>query len=451
MKTIEQLRQAHRTAPLEYTQRIHYLNLLAEKLRSSQEEIMRALSLDLGKGRFEAWSTEIGFLLQEISHFTKALPDLIVPQKVSTPLVMQPGSSYIYHEPYGVVLVMAPWNYPIQLAFSPLIGALAAGNRVVIKPSELTPHCAELIAKIVKEIFPESLVQVVLGGVAETTELLKEKFDYIFFTGSTQVGKVVMRAAAEHLTPVTLELGGKSPCLIDTKTNLKMIARRIAWGKWMNAGQTCVAPDYLLVPRSQLQELVAELKGAIEQFYTASPKQSEDFGRIVSARHFDRLKLLLDQTPVLLGGETSREDRFIAPTVLGPVTWDAAVMEDEIFGPLLPIIAYDNISEVIAQIKARPKPLALYLFSNDEGLQQRVLSEISFGGGCVNDTIMHLANPRLPFGGVGESGMGAYHGDLSFYTFSHRKSVFKQTTLVDVPVRYPPYKGKEALVKFLVK
>ena len=451
MKSIDKLRQAHLSAPLDYTQRVHYLGLLAEKLKSSQEEIMQALSLDLGKGRFESWSTEIGFLLQEITHLQKTLPDLMEPQKVSTPIVMQPGSSYIYHEPYGVVLVMAPWNYPIQLAFSPLIGALAAGNRVVVKPSELTPHCADLIAKIVKEIFPEDLVQVVLGGVQETGELLKEKFDYIFFTGSTQVGKVVMRAAAEHLTPVTLELGGKSPCLIDRNTNLKMIARRVAWGKWMNAGQTCVAPDYLLVHRSDLQVLKQELKNAIQQFYSTNPKASEDFGRIVSLKHFDRLKNLLDQTPVLLGGDSVREERFMAPTVLGPVDWEAAIMQDEIFGPLLPIIVYDQVSEVIAKIKARPKPLAFYLFTNDEGLQKRVLSEISFGGGCVNDTIMHLANPRLPFGGVGESGMGAYHGDLSFYTFSHRKSVFKQTTLIDVPVRYPPYKGKEGLVKFLVK
>lgn len=451
MKSIEKLRQAHLSAPLDYNQRLHYLGLLSDKLQSSQEEIMQALSLDLGKGRFESWSTEIGFLLQEISHLSKSLPDLIEPQKISTPIVMQPGSSYIYHEPYGVVLVIAPWNYPIQLAFSPLIGALAAGNRVVIKPSELTPHCADLIAKIVKDIFPEDLVQVVLGGVQETSELLKEKFDYIFFTGSTQVGKVVMRAAAEHLTPVTLELGGKSPCLIDKNTNLKMIARRIAWGKWMNAGQTCVAPDYLLVHRSDVQTLVTELKNAIQQFYSASPKNSEDFGRIVSEKHFDRLKKLLDQTPILLGGESVREERFMAPTVLGPVEWDAAIMEDEIFGPLLPIIVYDQMSDVIAKIKSRSKPLAFYLFSNDEGLQKRVLSEISFGGGCINDTIMHLANPKLPFGGVGESGMGAYHGDLSFYTFSHRKSVFKQTTLIDVPVRYPPYKGKEGLIKFLVK
>ena len=451
MKSIDKLREAHLSAPLDYTQRVHYLSLLAEKLQSSQEEIMSALSLDLGKGRFESWSMEIGFLLQEISHLQKTLPDLMEPQKVSTPMVMQPGSSYIYHEPYGVVLVIAPWNYPIQLAFSPLIGALAAGNRVVVKPSELTPHCADLIAKIIKEIFPEDLVQVVLGGVQETGELLKEKFDYIFFTGSTQVGKVVMRAAAEHLTPVTLELGGKSPCLIDRNTNLKMIARRIAWGKWMNAGQTCVAPDYLLVHRSDLQVLVAEVKNAVQQFYSATPKASEDFGRIVSLKHFDRLKSLLDQTPVLLGGESVREERFIAPTVLGPVDWEAVIMQDEIFGPLLPIIVYDQVSEVIAKIKSRPKPLAFYLFTNDEGLQKRVLSEISFGGGCINDTIMHLANPRLPFGGVGESGIGAYHGDLSFYTFSHRKSVFKQTTLIDVPVRYPPYKGKEGLVKFLVK
>jgi aldehyde dehydrogenase (NAD+) len=292
---------------------------------------------------------------------------------------------------------------------------------------------------------------VVLGGVQETQDLLKEKFDYIFFTGSTQVGKIVMRAAAEHLTPLTLELGGKSPCLIDQNTNLKQVAKRVAWGKWMNAGQTCVAPDYLLVHRSQFQLLVDELKHSIHQFYSDTAKRSEDFGRIVNERHFDRLINLIDESSLLLGGETDREARFISPTLLGPVEWDSAIMQDEIFGPLLPIVIYDNMNEAISQIKMRPKPLAFYLFSTDEGLQKRVLNEISFGGGCINDTIMHLANPRLPFGGVGDSGMGAYHGDLSFHTFTHRKSVFKQTTLIDVPVRYPPYKGKEGLIKFLVK
>lgn len=448
---LAKMREAHMSYPLDYSLRVKFLQDFKTKLQSSQEEIMRALQLDLGKGRFESWTTEIGFLLQEISHLVKALPDLMEPEKVSTPLVMQPGSSYIYKEAYGIVLIMAPWNYPIQLAFSPLIGALAAGNRVVIKPSELTPNCALLIANMVKEVFPDDLVHVVLGGVQETQDLLKEKFDYIFFTGSTQVGKVVMRAAAEHLTPVTLELGGKSPCLIDQNTNLKQVAKRVAWGKWMNAGQTCVAPDYLLVHRSQFQLLVDELKHSIHQFYSDSARQSEDFGRIVNERHFDRLVNLIDESSLLVGGETDRETRYISPTLFGPVEWDSPIMQDEIFGPLLPIVIYDNINDAIAQIKMRPKPLAFYLFSTDEGLQKRVLDEISFGGGCINDTIMHLANPRLPFGGVGDSGMGAYHGDLSFHTFTHRKSVFKQTTLIDVPVRYPPYKGKEGLIKLLVK
>ena len=444
------LRQAANKSALTYHRRVELLNSLKAVLIKDQTQIGVALKKDLGKCSFEAWSTEIGFLTGEISHFVKDLPSMMSPEKVATPLTMQPGASFIYKEPYGVVLVLAPWNYPIQLAFSPLIGAIAAGNRVVIKPSEMTPHCAQVIADVVAQVFSEEEVQVVLGGVEETTQLLKEQFDYIFFTGSTAVGKVVMRAAAEHLTPITLELGGKSPCLIDESANLAVAAKRVAWGKWMNAGQTCVAPDYVLIPKKLEASFVVEIKKAIEQFYSASPQQSPDFGRIVNERHFDRLVKLMADAEIVCGGQHDRTERFIAPTILRGVSENHPIMQDEIFGPLLPIMTYENFDEAISFIKKRNKPLALYLFTQNKDSEKKVLESVSFGGGCINDTVIHLANSELPFGGVGPSGMGAYHGKLSFETFSHKKAVFKQTTMVDVPVRYPPYKGKEGLLKFLI-
>jgi aldehyde dehydrogenase (NAD+) len=444
------LREAATKGALDLQRRVELLAALKEVLIKDQVHIGVALKKDLGKCSFEAWSTEIGFLTGEISDFIKDLPSLMAPEKVSTPLTMQPGSSYIYKEPYGVVLVLAPWNYPVQLALSPLIGAIAAGNRVVIKPSEMTPHCSQVIADVVAKVFTEEEVQVVLGGVEETTQLLKEPFDYIFFTGSTAVGKVVMRAAAEHLTPVTLELGGKSPCLIDSSANLEIAAKRIAWGKWMNAGQTCVAPDYVLIPKDKEAIFLSEIKKAIEQFYSQNPQKSPDYGRIVNERHFDRLLKLLPGLEVVCGGQHDRSERFIAPTVLRNVTEQHPIMQDEIFGPLLPILTYDSLAEAINFIKRRSKPLALYFFSQNKENEKKVLESISFGGGCINDTVIHLANSELPFGGVGPSGMGAYHGKRSFDTFSHQKAVFKQTTMVDVPVRYPPYKGKEKLLKFLI-
>jgi aldehyde dehydrogenase (NAD+) len=444
------LRQAANQSALTYQRRVELLNSLKAVLIKDQAQIGEALKKDLGKCSFEAWSTEIGFLTGEISDFVKDLPSLMSPEKVATPLTMQPGASFIYKEPYGVVLVLAPWNYPVQLAFSPLIGAIAAGNRVVIKPSEMTPHCAQIIADVVSQVFTQNEVQVVLGGVEETTQLLKEQFDYIFFTGSTAVGKVVMRAAAEHLTPVTLELGGKSPCLIDESANLAVAAKRVAWGKWMNAGQTCVAPDYVLIPKKLEASFLSEMKKAIEQFYSTTPQQSPDYGRIVNERHFDRLVKLMADAEIVCGGQHDRTERFIAPTILRGVNESHPIMQDEIFGPLLPILTYEKLDEAISFIKKRNKPLALYLFTQNKDSEKKVLESVSFGGGCINDTVIHLANSELPFGGVGPSGMGAYHGKLSFETFSHKKAVFKQTTMVDVPVRYPPYKGKEGLLKFLI-
>ncbi|MBY0515598.1 MAG: aldehyde dehydrogenase [Bacteriovoracaceae bacterium] len=450
MKELALLREASLKGALSLEERSEKLLKLKDVLIKNQERINAALKSDLGKSTFESWSGEIGFLLEEIGHLVKALPELVEPERVSTPMTMQPGKSSIYKEPYGVVLVLAPWNYPVQLALSPMVGAIAAGNRVVVKPSELAPACSVVIEEIIKLVFSPDEVIVVQGGVAETQALLAEKFDYIFFTGSTKVGKIVMKAAAEHLTPVTLELGGKSPCLIDDSANISQTAKRIAWGKWMNAGQTCVAPDYVLVPKNKKDELIAELKAAIKQFYGENPKESPDYGRIISERHLERLISLMNGNQVATGGEYDKSTRYLAPTILDEVNWDQSVMSEEIFGPLLPILTYDSLEDAIRIIKSKPKPLAFYFFSTNSKNQERVLETIPFGGGCVNDTIMHLANGELPFGGVGESGMGAYHGALSFKTFTHHKSVFKQTTLIDVPVRYPPYKGKEGLLKFLM-
>ena len=448
--SLARLRQAAQKGPLPLARRLEILLKLRDTLKLRQEGIRQALASDLGKCPFEAWSTEIGFLLGEIADLAQELPALVAPEPVATPLTLLPGKSAIHREPYGVVLVMSPWNYPVQLALSPLAGAIAAGNRVVLKPSELAPASSDLLVSLVQEVCSQDEALVVTGGVAETEALLREKFDYIFFTGSTAVGKIVMRSAAEHLTPVTLELGGKSPCLVDESAPLIQTARRIAWGKWMNAGQTCVAPDYVLAPRSRVPELVRELKAAIEQFYGADPSVSPDYARIINERHFQRLTKLLPGAEVAVGGESRAAEKYLAPTVLTGLDWQHPLMQEEIFGPLLPILPYDSLDEAIQLIKSRPKPLAFYFFSTDSARQERVLAEIPFGGGCINDTIVHLANKRLPFGGVGESGMGAYHGKLSFETFSHKKAVFRQTTLVDVPLRYPPYKGKEGLVKMLL-
>jgi aldehyde dehydrogenase (NAD+) len=448
--SLSQLRSAALKGALNLEARTARLLKLRQVLKSLESEIASALEKDLGKCRFESWVSEIGFLTDEIQHMLADLPQLMAPEEVKTPITLAPGKSVIMKEPYGVVLILAPWNYPVQLALSPLIGAIAAGNRVVIKPSEYAPASAAIIEKIIAQVFTSDEVQVVQGGVSETQALLKEKFDYIFFTGSTPVGKVVMRAAAEHLTPVTLELGGKSPCLIDESADIQLTARRIAWGKWMNAGQTCVAPDYILVPEHKEAALLGELKASLRQFYGDKPQESDDFGRIINERHFDRLMGLMQGAQIVHGGEHERASRFIAPTILADVRAEHAVMQEEIFGPILPIMTYKTLDEAIAFIKARPKPLAFYFFSKDTANQARVMEEVPFGGGCVNDTIVHLANSRLPFGGVGESGMGAYHGALSFSTFSHRKAVFRQTTLVDIPLRYPPYAGKEGILKFLV-
>ncbi len=428
--------------PLPLETRKKRLHSLKKAIQGHEESIFKALKEDLGKSSFESYLTESGFILEEIKLVSKKLSCWSRPKKVSTPLNLFPGQSTIRPEPYGVVLIISPWNYPFQLCLSPLIGAIAAGNRVVLKPSEYAPHTTSVIEKIIREVFLPEEVLVSSGGVEKTQELLKYSFDYIFFTGSTEVGKFVMKAAADHLTPLTLELGGKSPCLIDSSAHIDLAAKRCVWGKFLNAGQTCVAPDFVLIPRALQDQFVERVKFYLDSFYGTNPIESPDYPRIINERHFDRLMGLLMPEKTVLGGENLRSALFLAPTVMKDVEWKDQVMQEEIFGPILPIIPFDHLEETVEKISKLPKPLAFYFFSENRSLIDEIMSKISFGGGCVNDTIIHLANPHLPFGGVGQSGMGSYHGKKSFDTFSHYKSIFHQRTWIDNSLRYPPYSGK---------
>lgn len=436
--------------PPPLSERVQSLEKLRQSIRKRESEICEALKVDLGKSGFESYGTEVGFILEDIKFVMSNLKSWMAPRKVPTPLTLFPGKSAIYHVPYGVVLIISPWNYPFQLCVSPLIGALAAGNRVVIKPSEFSTQTTKVLKEIVAEVFEQKNVVLVEGGVEDTQKLLEQHWDYIFFTGSTSVGRIIMKAAAEHLTPVTLELGGKSPCLIDHTANLDLAARRIAWGKFLNAGQTCVAPDYILVPRNLQKSFIEKMILNLKKFY-GDARHSEDYPRIIHEKHLDRLQGLLMTQKIALGGDVHREDRFLAPTIMQDVEWDDRVMEDEIFGPVLPVLPYDDIEEAVANILRRPKPLAFYLFTKNERQKEDLVGRIPFGGGCVNDTVIHLANPHLPFGGVGTSGLGSYHGKKSFDTFTHEKSLFNQSTKLDIPLRYPPYKGKLRWLKFFIR
>lgn len=427
------------------------LEALRKVIIKKETLINKALKDDLGKSTFEAYATEVGFILEEINFTLKHLESWTKPKKVKTPLTLFPGKSYVHPEPYGVVLIISPWNYPFQLCLSPFIGAFAAGNRVVIKPSEFAPNTSNAIKEILQEVFNEMEVSLVEGALEETQALLKQQFDYIFFTGSTMVGKVIMKAAAENLTPVTLELGGKSPCVIEDSANIEVAAKRCAWGKFLNAGQTCVAPDYILIPENLQDAFIQKMKEHLQSFYGKDIQSSDDYPRIINNRHFDRLAKLIIPEKVAVGGGSSREDNFIEPTIMKNVTWEDPIMEDEIFGPILPIIPYKNLNEALDKVLARPKPLAFYVFSENEKKKNEIISKVPFGGGCVNDTIVHLANPNLPFGGVGTSGLGSYHGKKSFETFTHYKSVYKQGTLVDIPLRYPPYNGKLNWLKLFIR
>lgn len=412
-----------------------------EKLRAgilkNEDKISAALKADLNKSPFESYMTEIGMVLDELGYLIKMTPKWAKEKRVPTPLAQFRSTSLIHPEPYGVVLVMSPWNYPFMLALEPAAGAIAAGNCVVIKPSAYAPATSRVIGELIGELFDPGLAAVVQGGRAENQALLDERFDYIFFTGGTQVGRLVLEKAAAHFTPVTLEMGGKSPCIVDKTADIGLCARRLAFGKFLNAGQTCVAPDYVLVHRDVKDALVSELKKNVTAFFGPDPLDCEDYPKIINEKHYRRILGLTEGAHILFGGG-AREGR-IAPTVLDGVTGDSPVMQEEIFGPVLPLLEFTTLDEAVAFIKARPKPLALYLFTADKKVERRVLDTVSFGGGCVNDCVVHLASHRMPFGGVGNSGMGGYHGEDSFRTFSHYKSVLKKANWIDLPMRYHPY------------
>jgi len=430
-----------RTRPLSW--RRAQLDGMRKLLEDNSEQLLAALAADLGKPAAEGWVTDIGFTIGEIKLLQKNLRKWTRPERVSTPIVALPGSSHRVAEPLGVVAIISPWNYPIQLLLSPAAGAIAAGNSVVLKPSEIAQHTSTVITELIHRYLDPDAVQVIEGGVAETTELLAQKFDHIFYTGNGRIGRVVMEAAAKHLTPVTLELGGKSPTIVDATANLRVAARRIAWGKFLNAGQTCIAPDYLLVDKKVASAFVGELRVAIKEFYGDDPKQSGDYARIVNGHHFNRLASMLESGSAVIGGETDANTKYIAPTVLSDVNISAPVMQDEIFGPILPMVEIDNVAEAIAFINSKPHPLALYVFSEDDRAIDAVIERTTAGGVTVNGTILHISNPNLPFGGVGESGMGAYHGKSSIDIFQHRKPVLRKSTKVDPSIAYPPYTEKK--------
>ncbi len=415
------------------------LKRLDKMIDDNEKRILHALLADLGKPIHEGFLTEVGFLKSEIRYILKNLNHLTGPVKVSTPLIYPGARSYVFREPYGVVLIIAPWNYPLLLLLGPAVGAIAAGNCLILKPSEFAPATSELISDLVGRSFPEEYIKVVQGGVEETQMLLEHQLDYIFFTGGHAVGKTIMQKAAAHLTPVTLELGGKSPCVVDRDIDVKCAARRIAWGKFINAGQTCVAPDYLLVDRVIKNELLKEIAKAINQLYSDNPKLSASYSRIINDRHFVRLENLLKEGEVIVGGERDRAQKYIAPTIIDNVGKDGVIMQDEIFGPILPVLDYSDLKEAIDYINSKPKPLALYFFSRERHKQERILRETSSGGVCINDTIIHISSTQLPFGGVGDSGMGSYHGQATFETFSHSKSVLKNTFRMQITPHYPPY------------
>ena len=434
-----------RTRPPEW--RKAQLRALDHLLVEREAELGEALRLDLGKSALEGYLTEIAFVRAEIAETLKHLDRWLAPERVAVPIKQQPGRGRIHRDPLGTVLIIGPWNYPIQLVLAPLVGAIAGGNTAVIKPSEVSAHTSRVLARLIPQYLDPDAFVVVEGGVTETTALLAERSDHIFYTGNGTVGRVVMAAAARHLTPVTLELGGKSPVIVDASANLDVAAKRIVWGKYLNAGQTCIAPDYVLVDRSVEAPLLARMRDAVHAFYGSNPSASADYGRIVNDRHFDRLVALADADgtgDIVVGGDRDSSTRFYAPTIFRGTEPTAPIMAQEIFGPLLPTIAVDHLDDALRFVVERDTPLALYLFAEDEGVHTRVVNETSSGGVCLNATLFHITVPGLPFGGVGESGMGAYHGRSSFETFTHRKSVLRRPTNIDPAIAYPPYTGLKA-------
>ncbi|MEB3226449.1 MAG: aldehyde dehydrogenase [Synechococcus sp.] len=423
---------------------------LRESILKYQDEAIAALGQDLRKPEFEA-RFEMIALVNEIDYALKHLKTWLKPKKATLSLIQLPGKAYQLPEPLGVVLIIGPWNFPFSLALQPLVGAIAAGNCAIVKPSELAPATSQVTAKVIRATFPENYLAAIEGGIETSQALLAEKFDHIFFTGGTAVGKIVMAAAAKHLTPVTLELGGKSPCIVDQNIDLKETAKRIIWGRFLNAGQICIAPDYLLVAASIQENLLKEMAACIREFYGDDPQTSPDYPRLISDRHWQRTAELLNQGEIYYGGHTNRGDRYIEPTIILNPDLTAPIMQEEIFGPILPVLTYDNLEEAITFIQSRPKPLALYIFSRSRDCRQQILTQTSSGGVCINDTVMHVGIDTLPFGGVGDSGMGAYHGKASFDTFTHYKSVLQKGFRFDLQWRYAPYAKNLPLLKQLFR
>ena len=430
-----------------YAFRMQQLKKLKEWMEENEQDILDALEYDLGKSAYEAYLTEVAMVKQELKDAMHNLKKWMKPQRARTAIGQLPGTCRIYSEPYGVTLVMSPWNYPFQLTVAPLIGAICAGNCAVVKPSAYSAATSALIRRMTDELFSPEYIVSVEGGRKENASLLEQHFDFIFFTGSPSVGRLVMEKASAHLTPVSLELGGKSPVIVDETADIALTAKRLAWGKCVNAGQTCVAPDYVLVHYSREEALIEALIKELREMYTSAPLANPAWPKIINQRHFERLIGLMQSGVVSYGGQLDINGRRISPTILTEVEWDSPIMQEEIFGPLLPILPYRKLDDAIRKIQQRPKPLALYLFTQSKEVEERVMREVSFGGGCVNDTILHLATPYMPFGGVGESGMGGYHGKYSFDTFSHQKSVLKRWPKPDIPLRYAPYEGKMKWIK----
>jgi aldehyde dehydrogenase (NAD+) len=426
--------------------RIEQLKKLKSSLAKNEKEIYNSLKKDLNNPEFECYFyykmliDEINFMIKNLKYFSK-------PKNVKTPLMLFKSKCKIYYEPYGIVLIIGAWNVPYQITLLPLIGAIAAGNCSIIKPSELSPNTSKIISKIINESFNKEYCCAIEGGIDETTELLNQKFDFIFYTGSTQVGKIIAQAAAKNLTPVVLELGGKSPCIVDKNVNVDIAAKRIIWSKFLNAGQICTSPDYLLIHKEIKDEFIKVLCKFIKIFFGEIAKESEDYSRIINEKHFNRLVSLLNTGSILIGGKTEKENLFIEPTIIDRIKWDDKIMEDEIFGPILPVIEYDNLSEVIIKINEKEKPLALYIYSNDKKNIKKIINETSSGGIGINVCTMHYLNQYLPFGGIGNSGMGNYHGKASFETFSHKKSSLNKSINFDTDLLYPPYKNKLKLLR----
>ena len=431
--------------------RVEKLKLLRDSIKEHEDEILDALDIDLNKSKLEGYATEIGVTLADIDYAIKNVKKWSKKESRKTSIINFPSSSYTIKRPYGLTLIISPWNYPFNLALQPLVGAIAGGNCVVLKPSEFSSSTSGVISKIINECFEPEYVAVVEGDKEVNQELLKQKFDYIFFTGSPRVGQIVMEAASKHLTPVTLELGGKSPCIVCDDADIDVAAKRIIWGKLINSGQTCIAPDYLIVHSDVKDELIRRMTRTIKDFYGRNPMESEDYGKIINKDHFERLIGYLDNGKTIMGGEYDEEKLKINPTFLENLSMYDDVMNEEIFGPIFPILEFQEIEEVFSIIEENPTPLALYLFTRDKNVEREIVGEISFGGGCINDTVMQVSSHTMPFGGVGESGMGSYHGKRSFDTFTHEKSILKKSTLIDIPLRYPPYKNKLKWVEKILK